>query len=116
MKTIASCTFGFIRCAGLGRHSPEERALARTCRLVCRDWARELPLGDPQLKVAEGAVWYRFEGGWQHLPKIYWAWKRQELEWWMEPRQQDRPSWVYQRKDRAMCETWYPRVSVIEGL
>ena len=88
----------------------ESRQLARTCRLVCRDWARQLPLGDPKLTVVHGIVWYCAEDEWQALPKRYWAWVFQEIEWWMEPRE---PDYVYLRR-RLVYKAWYPKVSIVK--
>ncbi len=72
--------------------SSGDSKLCRTCRLVCRDWANALPLGDPErcdLWLEDGVVWYRIEEEWRHLPREYWAWTIREKEWWVE-RDQDR--------------------------
>ena len=77
----------------------ENQHTARTCRLVCRDWAKQLPFGDPKLRVANGVVWHYVGDVWQILPRSHRAWVLRDVEWWMEPSQQ--------------CKVWYPKVSVI---
>ena len=86
-----------------------DRELVRTCRLVCRDWAKRAPLGDPNLAVTNGVVWHRLEDEWQALPKRHWTWVFQRIEWWVERRQQDNHGW----KRRDECKAWYPKVGVI---
>lgn len=41
--------------------STDDRGLCRICRLVCRDWARQAAVGDPERcswKVQAGIVWH----------------------------------------------------------
>ena len=92
-----------------GTNTYGKRHLARTCRLVCRDWAKQLPLGDPKLRIMNGAVWYSVEGVLRVLLKRHWAWEFREIEWWIEQRHQDGVDWS-PRDDRKL---WYPKVSVI---
>ena len=79
------------------------RHLARICRLICRDWAKQILLGDPKLKIANGAVWHCVEDVWRVLPKRHWAWEFRRIEWWMEPR--------HQGSIRNDWKAWYPKVS-----
>ena len=87
------------------------RALARTCRLVCRAWARQLPLGDSRLTVTDGVAWYGTDGEWQVLPRTCWAWTFQRIEWWVERSEQDHVRGRY----RDMCGAWYPKASISES-
>ena len=86
-----------------------DRELVRMCRLVCRDWAKRAPLGDPKLIVTNGVAWHRVEDEWQALPQSHWTWVFHEIEWWVERRQQDNRV----RKRRDKCKAWYPKVGVI---
>ncbi len=59
------------------RNSGDSR-MGRTCRLVCREWARECPLRDPMdcdWRFDNGVVrrWVGTE--WQVLPTKFWVWK-----------------------------------------
>lgn len=63
----------------------------RTCRLVCRAWAGQFPLGDTEcwrLKIENGVAIYRSENKWQQLPNRLWAWSWQAAsdEWWVGQR------------------------------
>lgn len=79
---VATRLFEYIR-------RSEHKKLCRTCRLVCRDWAGQFPLGFSEpwnLRVEDGAAWYRFDAEWIHLPNGRWAWSFQDFsnEWWVE--------------------------------
>ena len=117
-EAVASLVFDFIhnsdfhhtcwQCWYYDSLGYTDRELARTCRLVCRDWARRLPIGDPKLTVTNGVVWQCAEE-WQVLPKEYWAWVFQKIEWWVERQQLDSTFWI----PRPECRAWYPKVCFI---
>ena len=104
----ARCNSGELKQKRWPLYVPDDygnRHLARICRLVCRDWTKWIPLGDPKLRIANGAVWHCVEDVWRVLQKRHWAWEFREIEWWVEPRHQD--SWIW----RDDCKAWYPKVS-----
>lgn len=96
VKDVAPLLFCYFR-------RIRDNKMCKSCRLVCRDWARFCPLGSPERcdwKVEDGSVpqfWIGEE--WQILPNKLWAWMFQGLadEWWVD----------YHRQ-------WYPKVSLLE--
>ena len=93
-------------------HDLDDRELYRTCRLVCREWAGRYPVGNPELcklKFSGGTMQYWTAGRWHPLPKAYWAWMIEDVEWWAGRRFQTIPS----RKLGCRNKGWHPEASSI---
>ena len=92
-----------------------DRKFYRTCRLVCRGWARQFPVTDPErgkLWLREGVMWYSVEGDWRVLPSTYWAWTFRDMEWWAE---QCCPILPCCRKMGCDGKGWYPKVRNVDS-
>lgn len=80
--------------------------LCRTCRLVCRDWARECPAREPKdcnWKVEDGVVWHWIETTWRVLPTRLWVWTLGPFsdKWWVE---------------QGCHPQWFPKVIIVHLL
>ena len=82
-------------------HDMGRRALYRTCRLVCRDWARRYPFRNREqfrLMHCGGVALYWSEGNWRVLPNAYWAWAFEKVDWWAERRHSNSMPRAHMRK------------------
>lgn len=94
-QPVPSTTAIASRLLEIFRDSGDSR-MGRTCRLVCRDWARQCPV-EQDWRVEDGVVWHWIETVWQVLPTRLWAWTLGPFsdEWWVE---------------RRCHQQWFPKV------